>query len=162
MCLAIIVSTFRVFQLWRHGECRKPLFVLSVLVCLASVCFIQSLNNSAFDKRGLKEFLTVFSLETLVKYFLSFAHFRLFKTSRQEFQHQIAQHSQRRHRRTKTASTIWVLQVGFRGWKKRRPRSWGVLVQCRTVPRCIYQKQGDCGQGRFLGGSEKCDALSSL
>ena len=104
---------------------RKPwLFVLSALaVCLAStVCFIQSLNDSAFDKRGLKEFLTVFSVfYTLVKLiFFCFSFFCswnwLFKTSRQEL-HQIAQH-QRRHRRqelTKTTSTIWVLQVGFRG-----------------------------------------------
>ena len=40
-------------------------------VCLASnVCFIQSLNYSAFDKQGFKEFLIVFCLETLVKHFL--------------------------------------------------------------------------------------------
>ena len=142
---------------------RKPwLRVLPVLaVCLAfNVCFIQSFNYSAFGKQGLKEFLIVCFWEIfLAKHFLiafAFAHSRLFKTSRQEFG------PQRRRSRSKTTSTICVLQVGLRGCYKRRPRSWGVLVQCISIPRWVYQKQRDCGQGWLLGGTEKCDALEQV
>ena len=112
------VSTFSVFQqLWRvSAKSHGSLSFQSLQSALPLRCVSPSLlNHSAFDKRGLKEFLTVFSLETLVKHFLAFVHFRLFKTSRQEFQHRIAQHPQRRHRRTKTTSTIWVLQADLRG-----------------------------------------------